>query len=56
MAIDYTISIGNILTILAMVVMAAGAFRKLITLETKINILWQWFEEHILKANPGETP
>lgn len=54
MTIDYSVSIGNLLTLVAIVVMAAGAFRKLIAIETKINILWTWFEEHILKAaNPG---
>lgn len=55
MVIDYSISVGNLLTLVAIVIMAAGAFRKLIAIETKINILWTWFEEHILKAtNPGK--
>lgn len=56
--IDYTVSLGNLLTIGAIVLMAFGAFRKLVAIETKINILWKWFEEHILSAakpaNPGE--
>ena len=56
MTIDYSISLGNILTLLAMIALAAGAFRRLITFETKIDILWRWFEEHILKSNTGETP
>lgn len=56
MTIDYSISVGNILTIFLILVMFVGAFRKIIAFETKMNILWKWFEEHILRSAGDVTP